>query len=54
MDEKEIAALVGSAVTEALSPVTERLDAIEATGKDRRRRRRRRRRKRRAARKRST
>ncbi len=33
MDEKEIAALVGSAVTEALSPVTDRLDAIEATGK---------------------
>ncbi len=34
MDEKEIATLVGSAVTEALSPVTERLDAIEAAGKE--------------------
>ena len=34
MDEKEIAALIGSAVTEALTPVAERLDAIEATGKE--------------------
>ncbi len=34
MDEKEIAALVGSAVTEALSPVTDRLDVIEAAGKE--------------------
>ncbi len=33
MDEKEIAALIGSAVTEALSPVTDRLDVIEASGK---------------------
>ena len=34
MDEKEIAALIGSAVTEAMTPVTERLDVIEATGKE--------------------
>ncbi len=34
MDEKEIAALVGSAVTEAISPVSDRLDAIEAAGKE--------------------
>ncbi len=34
MDEKEIAALVGSAVTEALTPVTDRLDVIEAAGKE--------------------
>ncbi len=32
MDEKEIAALVKGAVTEAISPVSDRLDAIEAAG----------------------
>ncbi len=32
MDEKEIAALIKGAVTEALSPVSDRLDAIEAAG----------------------
>ena len=32
VDEKEIAAAIGSAVSEALSPLTERLDAIEAAG----------------------
>lgn len=34
VDEKEIAAAIGSAVSEALTPLTERLDAIEAAGKE--------------------
>lgn len=34
VDEKEVAALIGSAISEALTPLNERFDAIEAAGKE--------------------